>query len=247
MTDKLRIVLRRRAWLAALLTACTLMATGVEARAATLGTLNTFGDSYTQAYWRAVPSWVTQLRSRGSVAIRANYARAGATASGANLGRATFDGQVDEWERAGRPQARRTIVYFGYNDINRRVDLGTAARAYAAGVDRLIRGRANRYGRKVLLTVVHDWSRNPSGAWSQRARVSAWNRHVRSIAAARGLRVIDVHGKVNAVFRAPRSFGISNTRYPSRTNPGHLFFDSAHFGLRGQRIIADTMRRALAR
>lgn len=218
-----------------------------ELRAQALGTLTAFGDSYTQTYWQAVPSWVSQLRARKAVAVRVNYARAGATAVGNGGGRRTFDGQLDEWERTGRPQARRTVVYFGYNDIARRLDLSASARALASGVDRLLRGRANRDGRKVLLTVVHDWSRNPKGVYAQRARVATWNRQVRSIAAARGLRAVDLYTKVNAVFRAPRSFGITNTSSPSRTNPGHLFFDPAHFGARGQGIIAETMRGALAK
>lgn len=246
MTTRFQSGLRRPTWVAALVVAFALV-TNLDARAATLGTLNAFGDSYTQTYWQSVPSWVTQLRGQGAVAVRANYGRAGATAGGANGGRATFDGQVGEWERAGRPQARRTVVYFGYNDINGSANLAAAARAYAAAVDRLIRGRANSDGRKVLLTVVHDWGRNPSGIPAERARVATWNRQVRGIAAARGLRVIDVYGRIDAVFRAPRNFGITNTSSPSRTNPNHLFFDAAHFGRRGQQIIANTMRGALAR
>ena len=83
------------------------------------------------------------------------------------------------------PAGQRTVVYFGYNDIDQRYDLGRSARALAAGVDRLIRGSANRDGRKLILTLVHDWGRNPNGVTAERARTATWNRHVRSIAAAR--------------------------------------------------------------
>jgi lysophospholipase L1-like esterase len=233
--------------LAVVIAAIGLVAASGRVDAQALGTLNSFGDSYTQSYWRSVPNWVTQLRSQKAVAVRVNYARAGATAVGSGGGRQTFDGQLDEWERAGRPQARRTIVYFGYNDIARRYDLGRSARALAAGVDRLVRGGANGAGRRLILTQVHDWGRNPTGAKGAHARTATWNRQVRSIAAARGLRVVNIHATVNAVFQAPRRYGITNTSTPSRTNPAHLFFDGGHFGQRGQRVIANAMRAALAR
>lgn len=236
-----------RIGLAALIAGMGLLQTGGTLRAQAMGTLNAFGDSYTQAYWNAVPTWATQLRSRGTVAVRANYGRGGATAVGSGQGRRTFDGQLDEWERAGRPQARRTIVYLGYNDIARRYDLARSARALAAGVDRLIRGRANSDGRKVILTQVHDWGRNPNASAGAHARTATWNRHVRSIAAARGLRVVDLQATINAVFRTPRRYGITNTTSPSRGDPGHLYVDGSHFGRRGQGIIADAMRTALAR
>lgn len=235
------------AWITAALAAivAAVVLTGQPSHAATYGSLLTFGDSYTQSYWRSVPSWATQLRSRGTVSLTANYGRAGATAGGSGNGRGTFDGQLDEWERNRRPLARRTIVYLGYNDINRNLDLQASARAYAAGVDRLIRARANSDGRRVILTVVHDWSRNPNGEYRERARVATWNRLVRSVASGRGLRAVDLYAKINAVFQKPRSYGIVNTSQPSRTNRGHLYFDQAHFGVRGQQIIADTIRALL--
>jgi hypothetical protein len=230
-------------WLAMLVLVCTV---GAQARAASLGTLTTFGDSYTQTKWYTVTTWAEQLRRAGAVSGLANYAKAGATAGGANNGRATFDGQLDEWQRGGGRLTRRTVVYFGYNDVNRRLDLAASGRAYAAGVDRLIRARANADGRRVLLALIHDWSRNPTGFPSQRARVDTWNRTVRNVARARGLRVVDLFTKINAVFRSPRSFNITNVTTPSRTNLGHLYFDGAHFGVRGQGIIAGTVRAALA-
>ena len=52
---------------------------------------------------------------------------------------------------------------------------------------------------------------------------------------------------MNAVFASPRQYGITNTSTPSRTNPAHLFFDGQHFGRRGQGVIANVMRAALAR
>lgn len=245
---KLGSGMRRKArygllWMAALLVACT-ASTRLEA-AAKYGTLLVFGDSYTQATWSGVPTWAEQLRRAGAVQLVGNYARGGATAGGANTGRGTFDGQLDEWTRNGKRLARRTVVYFGYNDINRRLDLGVSGRAYAAGVDRLLRAGANRDGRRVLLTVVHDWSTIPVGQKGQRPRVDAWNRTVRNVARARGLRTIDLFAKINAVYRAPRSYNIVNVTTPSRTNPGHLYMDAAHFGYRGQGIIASTVRNAL--
>jgi lysophospholipase L1-like esterase len=238
-------------WLMKLLGGCILGAgvllPGLSTEAATYGSLLTFGDSYTQSYLGKVPSWATQLQARGTIALTANYGRSGATAIGSGGGRGTFDGQLDEWERKGKRLARRTVIYFGYNDINRNVDLGASARRYAAGIDRLIRAGANSGGRRIILTLVHDWSRNPNGEARERARVATWNRHVRSIASARGLRAVDMYAKINAVFQKPRSYDITNTSVPSRTNQAHLYYDGAHFGTRGQRIIADTMRVALAR
>lgn len=229
----------------ALVLACA--APGVPAaRAAPLGTLLAFGDSYTQAMLYTVPSWAEQLRRAGTVQVIANYGRSGATAGGTGQGRGTFDGQLDEWTRQGRRLARRTVVYLGYNDINRGLDLARSGRAYAAGVDRLLQARANRDGRRVLLVVVHDWSRNPLGVPADRPRVDAWNRNVRAVARARGLRAVDVYARINAVFAAPARFGFVNVARPSRTNPRHLYYDGGHFGARGQGIIAETVRAALA-
>jgi phospholipase/lecithinase/hemolysin len=233
------------AWLVGLLLAAGVAGKPHAAVAASLGTLLTFGDSYTQATWYTVPTWAEQLRRAGTVQSVGNYAKAGATAAGVDQGRATFDGQLDEWGRGGKRQARRTVVYFGYNDINRRLDLATSGRAYAAGVDRLLGAGANRDGRRVLLVVVHDWSRTPAGSPGQRPRVDTWNRTVRNVARARGLRTVDLFAKINTVHRYPARFAITNLTRPSRTNPGHLYYDAVHFGVRGQGIIADTVRAAL--
>lgn len=58
-----------------------------------------------------------------------NYAKAGATAGGADQGRATFDGQLDERASAGRPVTQRTVVYLRDSDINRKLELFRSARA----------------------------------------------------------------------------------------------------------------------
>lgn len=214
---------------------------------AQIASLTTFGDSYTQTMRFTVPSWAEQMRRAGTVRNLLNYAKSGATAGGADQGRATFDGQLDEWTVNGRPLSARTVVYFGYNDINRKLDLFRSSRAYAAGVDRLLQGGANRAGRKVLLVLVHDWSSTPAGSPGQRPRVLTWNRNVRSVAAARGLRAVDLFQKFVAVHASPASYGLVNVTTPSRTNPRHLYFDGVHFGVRGQAIIAETMRPALLR
>jgi hypothetical protein len=237
---------RRRglAWLLGLLLAVAGAGTP-GAAAPRLGTLLTFGDSYTQAIWYTVPSWAEQLRRAGTVRSVGNYGTAGATAAGLDQGRATLDGQLDAWVRDGQPQARRTVVYFGYNDIDRGLDLAASGRAYAAGVDRLLRAGAGRDGRRVLLVVVHDWSRNPAGTPAQRPRVDAWNRTVRGIARARGLGTVDLFTRINAVYSHPARYGIADITRPSRTDPRHLYFDRRHFGVRGQGIIAGTVRAAL--
>lgn len=235
---------RRRAlaWCAFLL-----LAAGAPQRAgaAELGTLLVFGDSYSEATRSGVPSWAEQLRRAGAVQILANFARSGATAAGSGMGRGTFDGQLDEWTRLGQRLARRTVVYFGYNDINRRLDLGVSGRAYAAGVDRLLRAGANRGGRKVILAVIHDWSDRPAAKSGDAPRVAVWNRTVRAIAQARGLRTVDLFTKFEHVHRYPRQYNLVNVSQPSRTNPGHLYFDVGHFGHRGQGILAATIRPTL--
>ena len=213
--------------------------------AAAIGSLTTFGDSYTQSMWYTVPTWAEQMRRAGTVRSLRNYARAGATAGGLDHGRSTFDGQLDEWARGGRPLGQRTVVYFGYNDINKRYDLSNSGRLYAAGVDRLLQAGANRDGRRVLLMIVHDWSTTPAGQAGQRQRVLTWNATVRSVARARGLRTIDLYSKITAVRSNPGAYGFTNVTTPSRSNPRHLYYDAVHFGARGQSVIAATAKAAL--
>lgn len=234
-----------RPWLGALALVLVGLFGHATMAVAAVASLTTFGDSYTQSMWYTVPTWAEQLRRAGAVRSLRNYARAGATAGGLDHGRSTFDGQLDEWARAGRPLSQRTVVYFGYNDINKSYDLARSGQRYAAGIDRLLQAGANSGGRHVLLMVIHDWSTTPAGQPGQHQKVLSWNATVRAAARARGLRTIDLFGKITAVRRDPAAYGFTDVTSPSRSNPRHLYFDAVHFGARGQAVIAATARTAL--
>jgi lysophospholipase L1-like esterase len=214
-----------------------------------LGSILVFGDSYSARYWQQVPSWVEQLRAAGTVSVATNHAVAGATASGSGDAR-TFAGQVDRWARGGGKVADTTIVYFGHNDIHRNLDLNGAKAAYARGIDRLVAAGVTSGQRRLLLTLIHDWSRNPGSSGNERGRVQRWNQLVQAVGGTRpNVQIVDLFSLFERVFANPGKHGLKNVSTPSTaaSRSTHLFDDSLHFGARGQAIIARAMKTALER
>jgi lysophospholipase L1-like esterase len=214
-----------------------------------LGSIRVFGDSYSARYWQQVPNWAEQLRAAGTVRLAANHAVAGATASGSGSTR-TFAGQLDQWVRAGANLADTTILYFGYNDIHRGLDLNAAKAAHAKGVDRLIKAGATNGQRRLLLVLIHDWGRNPGSKASNRSRVAAWNKAIRAIATTRpNVQLVDLFSLFERVFASPGRHWLKDvtTANPAASASTHLFHDPLHFGARGQGIVADAIKAALER
>lgn len=208
-----------------------------------------FGDSYTVSSRFGIPSWATQINSSGAARQIVNLARSGATVTGTNTLQ-TFDGQVDVWIRnhKARGLPDRTVVYLGYNNI---LDpMTTVQSQYRQQIDRLIANGVTQGQRRLVLCLLHDWSRNP-GCTSQSCRtdvrpwVLAWNRSIRSVAGARpNCVVVDLFTRFEDVFRNPGKYGLTNVTTPNRelSASTHLYADSAHFGQKGQQIIASMIR-----
>ena len=109
------------------------------------------------------------------------------------------------------------MVYFGYNDIKADKSLSNAKNQYRAQVDRLIANGVTQGQCRLVLCLLHDWSRNPGATRSYRARVTEWNRHVRNVAAARpNCVVVDLFSLFERVFADPGAYGFTNVTQPNR-------------------------------
>ena len=129
-----------------------------------------FGDSYTRTLRAGIPTWADQIDASGAARVLVNMAVSGATAAGTN-GMKTLDGQVDRWiagyKAAGVPD--RTVIYMGNNDVAfGPASLSAALNRYDAQVDRLIANGVTLGSRRLVLCLLHDWSRNPNSTRSFR-------------------------------------------------------------------------------
>ena len=220
------------------------------ADAATPPTLLVFGDSYSVEGRMGTRGWSQQLRQSGSAGATLSLAKSGATAGGTTTsGRGSFTGQVNTWRNQhGGRLMDRTVVYLGYNDLNRSAASFSAARSrYAAQVDRLIAAGLTSGNRRLILIELHDWSRYPGSV--SRSRVTSWNRWVRAVAATRpGCVTVDLLGLFDRVYARPGSYGFTNVTRPNRALSAttYLYLDTNHFGSHGLRLIADAIRPRLA-
>lgn len=222
-----------------------------------IGTARIFGDSYTDINFtnsRKTGNWVRELTSRVPADVTRNYAIGGARAADANY--KSFNRQIDTMERAGQnaiADSDLTIVYLGHNDINRAGspdNLERARASYSQGVDRLIKMGANGDNRRVFLTQLHDWSRNPGIEDSTHDQVVAWNNYIANLANTNdNVIAVDMFTAFERVFKNPSAFGFNNvtTADSSRSAADALFHDSTHFGTRGQTIIARVYEHYLTR
>jgi lysophospholipase L1-like esterase len=205
-----------------------------------------FGDSYTASFRSGVPSWADQIDASGDARIVVNLAVSGATAEGNDLA-GTLDGQVDRWIASYRSQGvpDRTVIYIGYNDVKTTKALNAAMDQFRAQVDRLIANGVTQNQQQLVLCLLHDWSRNPGTTTSVRARVTAWNQYVASVAAARpNVVIVDLFTLFEDVFASPSTYDLTNVTTPSTTLSAttYLYFDGSHFGSKGQAIIAGEVR-----
>jgi lysophospholipase L1-like esterase len=219
---------------------------GAHPAAAAVPTFIALGDSYTASYRNGIPSWADQIDADGAAEVLVNLAVSGSTAEGVNV-RKTFDGQVDAWIRDHKAKGvpDRTVVYFGYNDIKAGKSLSNAKNQYRAQVDRLIANGVTQGQRRLVLCVLHDWSRNPGATRSYRSWVTEWNRPARNVAAARpNCVVVDLFSLLERVFADPGAYGFANVTEPNRALSAttHLYADVGHFGRKGQALIARAVK-----
>ncbi|HEX2528545.1 MAG TPA: GDSL-type esterase/lipase family protein [Geminicoccus sp.] len=203
-----------------------------------------FGDSYTHSYRHGIPSWADQISASGNARLLVNLAFSGATTAGLN-GPRTFDGQIDSWaanhRSTGLPD--RTVVYFGYNDIAPdNQALSPAMIQYRLSIDRLISYGVTQGGRRMILCLLHDWSRNPTRKIPARARVLAWNQYVARLAATRAN--VNLFARLEDVYRNKAAYGFINVTDPDKASSAtsYLYADINHFGRKGQAIIANEIR-----
>jgi phospholipase/lecithinase/hemolysin len=226
-----------------------------------LGRLVVFGDSYSNdnnTLRPGVRSWSRRLGASAS----SNYARGTATA-----GDQAADGtandlrtQVDRWFADGLPQGANdlAVAYLGYNDIQvTERDLAASLAAYGREVDRLLAAGVGAGDRKMLLTLVHDWSQVPrelereaAGGTSKRSRVDIFNRGLVALAnASDDLIAVDLRTVFDRIAADPGRYGFTNitTPDPEAADSTALYYDAIHFGNRGQDIVAQVFRHYLTR
>ena len=68
----------------------------------------------------------------------------------------------------------------GYNDL--RGDIAAAEQGDLTGVDRLVVGGAAADNRRLFVTLLHDWNRNPRTNGVTRQQVVDWNSFVAGVA-----------------------------------------------------------------
>ena len=212
--------------------------------------LRVFGDSYSvENFAGATTTWSTVLRNNGTVSSNRNFAVGGARANAA--GGNTFAEQVDRFANSGASIGGRdlTVVYFGYNDLGA-ADLAPARAGYRDGVDRLLAAGAAGADRRLFVTLLHDWSRNPGVNAVDTARVRSWNDFVTDVANSNdNVVAVDLFTVFNRIYADPRAFGFDNVTTVEQANSATtaLYFDATHFGNRGQDVIARVYRHYLTR
>lgn len=210
----------------------------------TVGTLRVFGDSYSVPSFSGMPTWPTFVAAETRAGRVDNQAIGGATA--ASMRPSAFNRQLDNWSASGVSTGRRdmTVVYFGYNDIGRGGsgdNLSAASGGYREGVNRLINAGAAADDRRIFLTQIHDWSRNPGVSDGVRGQVRAWNAFVAGEANRHpNVIAVDLYTYFERLYREPGRFGFQNvtTVDAGRSSTDALYLDPIHFGIAGQQAIA---------
>ena len=224
------------------------------------------GDSYSDTGFNPVPSvpdfpmWDEQLVNRGRAGSLRSFAKAGATAknySGAPaLG--TFKLQLDQF--LANPQYGPddvTVVYLGYNDIARSTEtaftfLNDSKADYRVGVDRLLTAGAASGNRRLLLTAVHDWSKNPKKRAEFVPRTRNWLAFTYDFIAKRratwkGIITANIYRRFSDIYARPYAYGLNNvtTVDAARSGSTALYLNDNHFGLKGHTLLADEFSRTL--
>ncbi len=221
-----------------------------------VNTLRAFGDSYTaEDYSQAtgVSNWTSQLSGMVPIGSVQNYAVGGAKAKSGEYH--SFANQISNWEQrsSGITNQDLTVVYFGYNDIgdgNTASSYAQSRADYQQGVDRLVAQGAASNNNRIFVTRIHDWSKNPGTNPDTSGAVKDWVNFVAGVANANpNILAVDLYTVFNRVYKDPARFGLSNVTdaNTARSNSDYLYYDSIHFGNKGQEIIARTYRHYLTR
>ncbi len=224
-------------------------------------TLRVYGDSYSALDYtdtRGTINWATELGKRGRAERVDNYAIGGARAASGRTN--SFDRQINASLQSNNPvgsgdalNADLAVIYLGYNDIGRHGSsngLRSARAGYFDGINTLIKAGATNGNNRIFLTQIHDWSRNPRNDPNTASQVVMWNDFVAAQANANpNIVAVDLFTVFNRVYDNPSRFGLVNvdTVDYARSPIDALYFDSQHFGNRGQDIISRTFEHYITR
>lgn len=224
-------------------------------------TLRVYGDSYSALDYtdtRNTINWATELGKRGRAERVDNYAIGGARAASGRYN--SLDRQISASMQGNNPigsgdalNADLAVVYLGYNDIGPRGSsdaLRSARAGYFDGINTLIRAGATSGNNRIFLTQIHDWSRNPRNDPSTASQIVMWNDFVAIQANANpNIVAVDLFTVFNRVYDNPARFGLVDVTKvdTARSSIDALYFDSQHFGNRGQDIISRTFEHYITR
>jgi len=221
-----------------------------------VNTLRAFGDSYTAEDFSqstGTTNWTRQLAGLVPIGNIENYAIGGAKAKSGEFN--SFSDQVSSFQQRNTSVGSQdlTVVYFGYNDIgdgNTPASYAQSRAGYQAGVDRLVAQGAASENNRLFVTRIHDWSKNPGTNSQTAGAVKEWVDFVARVANANpNIIAVDLYTVFNRVFKDPAKFGFSNVTDANagRSSSDYLYYDSIHFGDKGQQIIARTYNHYLTR
>jgi phospholipase/lecithinase/hemolysin len=228
-----------------------------------------FGDSYSRLNRKIrFKNFVEQMRDEGDASSVQGFGVSGATAANieVNGSRKSFRQQLNRWRNAGPVFGDRhaTVVYFGYNDIDKLTDLAQSRRDYSSDISTLVNNGATQGNRHIFLFQVHDWGKNPGQASNPtcdsgsakscrqqlRERTQGWNSHVAAVANQRSNTIaVDLFTAFDRIIAEPGRYGLANvtTADSTRSNSRALFDDDNHFGGKGQDLIQQVFQHYLTR
>ena len=210
--------------------------------------LRVFGDSYSQEGFGGTTTWSTALRDQGTAARTEVYAVGGARAN--SNGSNSLETQINTWQASASEigDGDLTVLYMGYNDL--RGDIAAAEQGYLDGVGRLVAGGAAADDRRLFVTMLHDWSRNPRTNGVTQQQVVDWNSFVAGVANSNDkIIAVDMFTAFNHIYERPGDYGLVNvtTVDVEGSATDALYFDDIHFGSKGQALIARVYRHYLTR
>ena len=164
----------------------------------------------------------------------------------------TFKDQVDKWESDAHIFEGNdlTIVYMGYNDIISNKSISNAAGDYEGQIDRLRAGGAASDGRRMFVTLVHDWGSVPASNAAGSSRTNDLNENLRAIVNKHdNVVAVDMFTVFERIVADPGRYGFTNVTTADAANSDStaLYFDNSHFGARGQEILAQVYNHYLTR
>ncbi|MFV0308486.1 MAG: SGNH/GDSL hydrolase family protein, partial [Desertimonas sp.] len=168
----------------------------------------------------------------------------------------TFKSQVDQWKSEAHVLRSNdlTIVYMGYNDVISDNKVWKSVQDYVGQVDELRQAGATKNGRRLFVTLVHDWGSVPKELASETSfgtsRTEQLNRRLANMVNYRdNVVAVDMFTVFERIVADPARYGFDNvtTADAAASDSTALYFDNSHFGARGQEIIAQVYNHYLTR